>query len=186
MENIFKQIKRYEGNLPTTAGEPFKITLKAIGSKNIQVQQENPFKAILDNSRAILVGKEYELTVKKYMTEKSSPTFDFMQKWNNDIPMPLVTMVGKMEKETRGMVYMSLHGQAKETCNCLACGRKLTNPISKLYGLGPECGGHWYINPFDSQEEFEQVKTEIENKMVNIKWSGWVIKSAIKEWKEIK
>lgn len=41
---------------------------------------------------------EYRITVKKYMTKPSTPGFDFMSKWNHDIPMPLCTMVGTKEK----------------------------------------------------------------------------------------
>lgn len=82
---------------------------------------------------------EYRVTVKRYMTEKASPGFDFMSKWNNDTPMPLRTMTGTIEKETRGMVYMKLHGQAEPVVRCMRCGRLLTNPISQHYGIGPEC-----------------------------------------------
>lgn len=54
----------------------------------------------------------YKITVKKYMTEPSTPSFDFMQKWNNNTPMPLSTMFGTEVKQTRGMVYMQLHDES--------------------------------------------------------------------------
>ena len=41
------------------------------------------------------------ITVKSYMTQKSTPTFDFMSKWNNDTPMPLRVMYGTKLEETR-------------------------------------------------------------------------------------
>ena len=41
---------------------------------------------------------EYRITVKSYMTKKATPTFDFMARWNNDNPMPLMTMTGTKEK----------------------------------------------------------------------------------------
>lgn len=75
--------------------------------------------------------KEYKVTVRQYMTQKSTDDFDFMKKWNNDIPMPMTTMVGSIESEMRGMVYMNLHSG-------------------------------------------------------DIKWQGWVIKSAILEMNEVR
>lgn len=50
----------------------------------------------------------YEITVKKYMTHKSTPNFDFMKKWNDDKPMPAQTMRGIVLEETKGMIKMEL------------------------------------------------------------------------------
>lgn len=120
---------------------------------------------------------EYEITVKPYMTKPATPEFDFMAKWNNDNPMPLRTMTGTVEKETAGMVYMKLHGQGLETITCMRCGKELTHPISRHYGIGPECmkkvGMYCDITSVD----------EIKEKLVDIKWEGWIIKSAITEKK---
>lgn len=125
----------------------------------------------------------YKITVKKYMTKKSTPSFDFMKKWNNDIPMPLRTMVGEKIKETRGMVYMKLHGDifAEKILICMKCGRTITNPVSQYFGMGPECGGHNYINPFDTEAELKNAVEEYRKQLQNIKWEGWIIKSAIEE-----
>lgn len=128
---------------------------------------------------------EVRITVKKYMTEPASPSFDFMSTWNNNTPMPLVTMTGTIDKETRGMYHMNLHGEIMQTSYCMCCGRELHNPISRLYGMGPECGGHWYVNPFSSEEEYEQYKEELKKKVRDIKWTGWVIKSAIKSMEDV-
>ena len=134
------------------------------------------------------VNKEIRITVKKYMTEKSSPGFDFMAKWNNDIPMPLRTMVGTIEKETPGMVYMKLHGDitSKVTQYCMKCGKQITNPVSQFFGMGPECGGHHYVNPFESEEELkEAVERYRRDYLQKIVWEGWIIKSAITEKEKI-
>ena len=131
----------------------------------------------------------YKITVKQYMTKKSSPVFDFMQTWNNDVPMPLRTMVGTIEKETKGMVYMNLHGDITSpvTQYCMKCGKPITNPISQFFGMGPECGGHNYVNPFESEEELHAVVEAYRiNYLQKITWSGWIIKSAILEQEEIK
>lgn len=122
---------------------------------------------------------EYRITVKKYMTEKSSPGFDFMVKWNNDNPMPLRTMTGTIEKETKGMFYMKLHGEAEPTIRCMRCGRQLTNPISQHYGIGPEC-----MSKLGLVCDIEDVET-IKKKLVEVVWEGWIIKSAIIEREEL-
>ena len=123
-----------------------------------------------------------KITVKQYMTRQATPEFDFMKVWNNDVPMPLRTMIGTVEKETRGMVYMKLHGDITEekTLHCLKCGRPITNPVSQYFGMGPECGCHNYINPFYSKEELENAIKDYREKVLrNMTWEGWIIKSAI-------
>ena len=66
------------------------------------------------------------------------------------------------------------------------CGKVITNPISKYFGMGPECGRHNYVNPFNSDAELkEAVDTYKREVLSKITWSGWVIKSAITEMEEI-
>lgn len=148
-------------------------------------------KDVKNENNAIVEGdNEHEvvITVKKYMTKKATPEFDFMAKWNNDEPMPLRTMVGHKIKETRGMVYMELHGDiiAERTCTCMACGRKLTNPVSQYFGIGPECGNHNYINPFDTEEELKNAVENYRKELQSKTWTGWIIKSAITDVEEFK
>lgn len=128
-----------------------------------------------------------KITVKQYMTKKSTPDFDFMAKFNNDEPMPLRTMIGTVEKEIRGMVYMNLHADITQerTLHCLKCGRPITNPVSQYFGMGPECGGHNYVNPFYSKEELQEAVASYREQLRNITWSGWIIKSAILEEEDI-
>lgn len=123
---------------------------------------------------------EYRITVKKYMTQPASVGFDFMEKWNNNKPMPMRTMHGTVEKETRGMVYMNLHGFGQKTITCACCGKELTNPVSRYYGIGPICLGKLGI--VNAIDDVENIKEQLEK----IKWSGWIIKSSITERKEIK
>ena len=122
---------------------------------------------------------EYRITVKKYMTEPASPSFDFMAKWNNNKPMPMRIMTGTVEKETRGMIYMNLHGEGRETITCMCCGKELTNPISRHYGIGPICMGK--VGIARAVEDIESIKEDL----INIKWSGWIIKSAITSKEEV-
>ena len=137
------------------------------------------------NPVAVVGGQQvYRFTVKQYMTKPSTPDFDLMAKWNNDIPMPLRTMVGTIEKETKGMVYLNVHGDTdgKPVQCCLRCGRQITNPVSRYFGLGPECGGHGYVNPFASEQELHAaVDAYRKNVLQKMTWQGWCPKSAITE-----
>lgn len=137
--------------------------------------------------QSVTDSAETKITVKAYMTRKATPEFDFMAKWNKDIPMPLRTMVGIVIKETKGMVYMKLHGDiyAEKICTCMKCGRALTNPVSQYFGIGPECGGHNYVNPFDDDEQLKEAVAEYKKQLQSVTWEGWVIKSAIVEKEEI-
>ena len=122
---------------------------------------------------------ECRITVKQYMTQKATPEFDFMQVWNHDCPMPLRTMTGLIDKETKGMYHMILHGQGEQTIRCMRCGRELTNPISRHYGIGPECitkiGLTYDINEIDN----------IKRALVDVKWEGWCPKSAVIDKEEL-
>lgn len=125
--------------------------------------------------------QQYRISVKQYMTKKATPDFDFMKKWNNNVPMPFMTMIGTVEKETRGMVYMKLHADiyAPVIQTCMMCGKPITNKISQYFGVGPICGGHNYVNPFSSEEELKEAVGEYRKKLQKITWEGWIIKSAI-------
>ena len=122
---------------------------------------------------------ELKITVKPYMTKEATPEFDFMLKWNNNKPMPMRTMIGTVEKETKGMIYMNLHGFAQRTITCACCGKELTNPVSRLYGIGPVC-----LAKIGIKRDIEDVEN-IKEELVNVKWSGWIIKSAITEQEEV-
>ena len=123
MKQIFEQIHRYKEQ-DFEEGKPFEFTL---GGKRKEIDTGD---YICPPVQKMEVGKSYKITVKKYMTEPATSTFDFQDKWNDGKPMPLCTMQGKVTKETRGMFHMEL-------------------------------------------------------KEDDISWTGFVIKSAIKEWEEI-
>lgn len=182
MKNILSQIHRMKDkDIDLKDGENFCFVLPGTDSS-----ERNPFS--LDNYKSdscMKVGKSYKIRVKKYMTEPPTVTFDFHSKWNDGKPMPFVIMKGEVIKETRGMYKMKLHAEAEETSICMCCGKPLTHPVSRLYGLGPECGKHAYINPFSSEEELKKNLDEVRKKILDVTWEGYVIKSAIKEWEEI-
>lgn len=125
---------------------------------------------------------EVIIKVKPYMTKKATTEFDFMRQWNEDNPMPLVIMKGYKNRETKGMVHMTLHGDIMQRISpcCMKCGKPIDNPVSQFFGMGPICGGHNYVNPFDSEEELNDAVSKYRKEVLqNIKWEGWIIKSAI-------
>ena len=177
MKQIFEQIHRYKEQ-DFEEDKPFEFILSARHSGvTYAVEHMNPDK--------MEVGKSYKITVKKYMTEPATANFDFQDKWNDGKPMPLCIMQGEVIKETRGMYYMSLRGKSEPTSKCLVCGKTLTNPISKLYGIGPECSEKVGLIRIESEEEAKEKLKHIMEQIDDITWTGWVIKSAIKEWEEI-
>ena len=125
---------------------------------------------------------EYRIQVKPWMTNYD--TFmdedSFLRKMNGT-PMPMCIMYGKKLKETPKMLQMELHGDIREEQStiCMKCGRPLTNNVSKYFGIGPECGKHNYTNPFDTKEELLSAISDMKVKLNNIKWTGWIMKSAI-------
>lgn len=165
-------LKDYEG--------PVEILLNYTKSDSGQIEQNKP-QAKTDEI------KMYLLTVKQYMTKKASPGFDFMEKWNKNEPMPMRTMEGFILEETKGMYKMRLRGAfIEDATHCSHCHRKLTHPVSKMYGIGPICGGHFHIAVPETVEAYEQQKDGIKKALQETIWEGWVIKSAITEMKEIK
>ena len=178
MKEIFNQIHSYTEHT-FEDGKPFELTLSR---KQIETSNDDFICQLVQKMEA---GKSYKITVKKYMTEPSTSTFDFQDKWNNGVPMPLCIMTGKVIKETRGMYYMELAGKAEPMTRCMCCDKTLSNPVSKLYGIGPECGEKVGIIRIESEEEAKEKWNRLVKEIENIKWSGWVIKSAIKEFEEI-
>ena len=106
---------------------------------------------------------ERVITVRQFMTRVESN------------PMPMRTMVGKIKRETAKAYYMELHGQALPVVTCMRCGKTLTNPVSRHYGLGIECLSK--VGIVADESDIENIKEA----MVDIKWCGYVPKSAILE-----
>lgn len=178
--NTYKNIQDATAHFKAPTGDIHIILRSTQSNTNTQViQRQNQVDMQLNMTPTF--GKEYVVTVKSYMTKVATPQFDFMVKFNHNNPMPLRIMTGTIEKETRGMYYMKLHGNAGETVTCMRCGRVLTNPLSKLYGIGPEC---IHKVPFFIDVDPNEVDY-IKDNLVNVEWEGWIIKSAITNMKEV-
>jgi len=167
LDSALKGLKNFDGQLTI-------VLNKGAGERVSQASQQ---------VEEVAGDKIYRIKVRQYMTRPSTLQFDFHDKWNNGNPMPMRIMVGRKLKETKGMVQMELWGEITEevAIYCMRCGRTLTNPVSKYFGIGPECGNHGYNNPFDDEEELKRAVKEVDKQLREIKWTGWVIKSAIQE-----
>ena len=192
---MLSMLKNWPGSVEIN-GTVYESTEKAIISANLTENAQVCIKLLPKQKRENLAAKRmdveankqvYRITVKKYMTQKATMQFDFMKKWNHNIPMPLRMMTGTIDKETPGMVHMTLHGDmyAETMCTCMKCGKRLTNKVSQYFGIGPECGGHNYVNPFDTEEELKDAVTAYRKHLQEMTWSGWIIKSAITKWEEV-
>jgi len=80
-------------------------------------------------------------------------------------------MAGVVTRETAKAIYFEGEGLATPTTRCRACGRALTHPVSVLYGIGPECGGHWHIAP-QGVDAVEEIRKRIQA----IRYAGWLPK----------
>lgn len=185
METLLKSITRepYGTTLDeliasTNEGEEISIVFRAIQKK----REERPLHISGHHMRK---GHEYIVRVKQWMTQPKGDGVDFMYHWNNNIPMPFRVMRGRVLSETRGMLYMELRACTLRTDYCMKCGKPLSHPVSRLYGLGPECGKHYHINPFDTEEELQNAIQEIRRKLNNITWTGWVAKSGVEYATEV-
>ena len=160
-------------------GEEVSVVFKAVQTK----REEKPIHISGDCMRK---GHEYIVRVKNWMTQPTTDDrFDFMRHWNKNIPMPFRVMRGRVLSETRGMLYMELRACVLRTDYCMKCGRPLSHPVSKLYGLGPECGGHYHINPFNTEQELQDAIQEVRQKLNNITWTGWIAKSGVESATEV-
>ena len=186
METLLKSITRQPDGMALAEviacakeGEEVSIVFRAVQKK----PEETPLHISGNHMRR---GHEYIIKVKRWMTQETTDdSFDFMRHWNKNIPMPLRVMRGRVLSETRGMLYMELKADVMETDYCMKCGRPLSHPVSRLYGLGPECGGHYHINPFDTEEELQAALDDVRKKLNNITWTGWIAKSGVEYATEV-
>ena len=178
-------LENYNGIIEVNGQTVDKLNLTTVsnnkGSVCIKLTPDNFIQKFHNDNPAVKSEdeKEYRITVKAYMLKKAVPEFDFMAKMNDDNPMPLRTMVGKKTKETKGMEYWELHGEGRPVITCMRCGKELTNPISRKYGVGPEC-----IHKLGFAFDVEDVD-DIKEALVKVTWSGWIIKSAVTSCEEV-
>lgn len=179
-DQVFSSVDEARGYLQKVSGS-VSITLRGKSPARVQPNSSavNPYSP--KSVAQVMDGQLYQIKVKRYMTRTATPEFNFMSQWNNDVPMPLRVMVGRKLQETKGMVKMELWGQmvGETEIICMKCGRVLNNKVSQYFGLGPECGGHNYTNPFESKKELAAAVKENDKKLREMTWTGWIIKSAI-------
>lgn len=117
--------------------------------------------------------REHLITVKKWLTQPATFEWDYNDRMNKGIPMPLRTMQGTIVKETAKSVYMHLHGSTKPVIHCMRCGKELTNPVSRHYGLGIECLTK--VGIIADPNEVDKIKEQL----VKIEGFWWIPRSSI-------
>lgn len=101
---------------------------------------------------------------------------------NKNIP---AEFIGVIERETEKAIKVFGRGTTKDVVNCLVCGRSLTHPVSRLVGIGPECGKHYWNETVLGPFGFTEAHAETLKRMVhNIKIDCWIPKSCVKEQTE--
>ena len=126
----------------------------------------------------------YMIKVRRYMTNYDN-TF-FLSKLNES-PMPYMYMVGRVLQETNKLVKMECRADmvVPKTTVCMRCGRPLSNPISQYLGIGPECGAREHLAYIENGGSIAQAQESMRKELQNIKWTGWIIKSAIESQEKL-
>ena len=81
-----KQYDNINAFISTGAVLSESINIKLLAERNPDVTSESR-----QHIEQVDEPTEYKITVRQYMTKQSDGSFDFMKKWNNDIPMPMRT-----------------------------------------------------------------------------------------------
>jgi len=104
-----------------------------------------------------------------------------VKKWiakQRDIPR---TFVAVPVRETAKAIQLYGHGTTGDLVTCVACGRELTHPVSRLVGIGPKCGQHFWdesiLGPFGFTEEHaEKLKRMVSEIKID---KVWIPKSCV-------
>lgn len=145
----------------------------------------NGVKSHKDTPKIDCNEKVFQISVRRYMTNYSKDFF--LETWNDMGPMPFVTMIGIKLQETEKLVKMKLWADLCDgkITTCMCCGRPLSNPLSQYLGVGPECGASKHLKLLESGVNIQEVRKQFKEKLNEVTWEGWIIKSAITQVKEI-
>lgn len=93
-------------------------------------------------------------------------------------------IVATVLKETDKAIYVYGHGTVEGAVRCIRCGRALTHPVSRLVGIGPECGQHFWdesvLGPYGFTEEHA---ARLKQMVAEVKVDQWIPKSCVvHEW----
>jgi hypothetical protein len=122
---------------------------------------------LYDFTRDSCKEQKYMIKVRQWLTRR------------NVKPIPMRSMECVIVRETPKAILVKLNGHLNPSSTCNHCGRRLTHPVSLMYGLGPVCGGHFHINPCNSEDELKARYDEMKKQMASVKWEGWIPRSQI-------
>jgi hypothetical protein len=111
------------------------------------------------------------ITVKNWMTKEAK---------RGDKAVPLRTMEGVIVAESEKAYKVVLRGAPIPSSTCSRCGRKITNPVSLLIGMGWDCGEHYGVSPVP-EEQLEKFMADIRVKLSKLTFEGWIPKSQVEK-----
>lgn len=117
--------------------------------------------------------EEFKIKVAQFLTKGTNDP-----KYQDKKPVPMRIMFGYVTQESKNGVYVNLRGKAEPSSCCFKCGRELTHPVSLLFSIGPECGGHFHESPMP-KTDLEAWYEAIKKRMPDITWSGWLPKAYV-------
>jgi len=156
---------------PLLDEEAEKMSAEYVGPPKKENEEKSPIR--------LGMGLEYEVTVRAYMAQPDRMNFHFHAKFNGGVPMPFRTMRGRVINRTEKMVKMDLYAYPTATNECLCCKRRITHPISRMYGVGPDCAQLFNIPRYESRDDLVDNMKNLRKQMKKIVWSGYIPNSAI-------
>lgn len=163
-------------------GSWLEFNIKSVYIEHVERMLErisNDWAYEIDDKKGLATFSLYDFT--KDSTKEKKQLIKVRQ-WltrRNDNPVPMRTMECSIVRETNKAYQVKLTGHLTPSSNCNHCGRTLTHPVSLMYGLGPVCGGHFHINPCNSESELKARYDEMSRQMAKVTWEGWIPKSQV-------
>jgi len=111
----------------------------------------------------------------------SNYSIKYMFAKDNNLPTSFVATV---LKETERAVYVFGHATKDPMGACMRCGRALTNPVSIVLGIGPECLAEWGMPGKDIENLTDADKALLERLTRERIVDSWIPKSIIKHCTE--
>lgn len=84
------------------------------------------------------------------------------------------TFIADIERQTQKAIKVKGRGTIDAHVGCMMCGRELTHPVSRVLGIGPECGKHFYDVEL-TEANIEQLKQMIVDTAVDT----WIPKKCV-------
>jgi hypothetical protein len=179
---------QFNWNESSLHGSWLSFTIQAIYSDRVEDICEkisNDWAVEVNDKSGLATFDLFDFTKENTVATVEKKTIFKVRQWltratnSNRNPIPMRTMEGVILQETNKAIKVKLNGLLQPSSNCLHCNRTLTHPVSLMYGLGPVCGGHFHINPCNTEKELKDRYNEMLTTIKNVTWEGWIPKSQV-------